>query len=203
MRTRFTSRDGASPRLALFASFTLALLGHAGVARAQGEPSGAGLRAPRRAELTGDSPSRRPGFAFALSGGALLEVFSQTPYFFVPLRADVGVRLDDRLTLTAFGRFSPGPLASSLLSTIAVGVAATLREHGTQLFDPWASFGVAFRQILVGAQGVELANVRFGGDLRLAEGWLVGPYVEGSVSYFFAGTAAYGGGLGLRFAGEP
>lgn len=166
-------------------------------------PNAAGSRAPRHAELTGDAPARRPGFAFALSGGASIEAFSQTPYFFVPLRADAGVRLDDRLTLTAFGRFSPGLGAASVLGTLAVGMAATLREHGTQLFDPWASFGVAFRQILVGAQGVELANVRFGGDLRLAEGWLVGPYIEGSFSYFFAGAAAYGGGLGIRFAGEP
>jgi hypothetical protein len=180
------------------------------------EPSKDAAAAADEAEVEPDAGEKRPAapdertghLYFGASGtamgpaGAMGPATPSTSLAVVGFGAGgyIGVGLGRHATLQAIGDwtklYSPGTCSGACGGeTYSVGLGLTYHLAQGIAFDPWGSFGVAYRRTSFNAvapsiyQGIDVARIAFGGDFYPVPQFGFGPYIEGDFGTNFRWAA--------------
>lgn len=147
----------------------------------------------------------------------------------VPLALEAGYRVNAGFTVGAFFQYGVmqveanpysgcGPVISCSGYLVRVGVEGIYNFNLDFALTPWVGVGAGYewfhisssgngQSAAITARGFELVTVQAGGDVRVAPGFAVGPYVSLSLARYatasfgapgFAGTSTFDGDNGLH-----
>lgn len=140
-------------------------------------------------------------FGEYVSGARLSEYYQGQ----APLWVDAGVRLNRHLFVGGYFAYGVGRMADACPddctgSVMRFGVDAQYHPSPDTIIDPWIGLGAGYEMSRIAyhptssrgfppgstmhSSGFELANVQLGADLRVADGFALGPFVSWSLGRY-------------------